>query len=55
MQRKPVRKKITPRTKELNLDAIDDTVHEMCKDVARHEMAFEGFLKRYSGKTTTQN
>jgi len=32
--------------KELNLDAIHDTVHEMAKDEARHGQAFEGFLKR---------
>ncbi|TCT15021.1 rubrerythrin [Natranaerovirga pectinivora] len=35
------------RAKELNLDAIHDTVHEMCKDEARHGMAFAGLLKRY--------
>ncbi|HML45994.1 MAG TPA: ferritin family protein, partial [Clostridia bacterium] len=33
--------------KELNYDAIHDTVHEMCKDEARHGKAFEGLLKRY--------
>lgn len=33
--------------KQLNLDAIHDTVHEMCKDEARHGKAFEGLLKRY--------
>ena len=33
--------------KELNLDAIHDTVHEMAKDEARHGMAFEGMLNRY--------
>ncbi|MCL1809108.1 MAG: NADH peroxidase [Clostridiales bacterium] len=33
--------------KELNLDAIHDTVHEMAKDEARHGKAFEGFLKRF--------
>ena len=33
-----------------NLDAIHDTVHEMCKDEARHGKAFEGLLKRYFGK-----
>ena len=35
--------------KELNLDAIHDTVHEMAKDEARHGKAFEGLLKRYFG------
>ncbi len=36
--------------KELNLDAIHDTVHEMARDEARHGRAFEGLLKRYFGK-----
>ena len=36
--------------KELGYDAIHDTVHEMCKDEARHGKAFEGLLKRYFGK-----
>ena len=36
--------------KELNLDAIHDTVHEMAKDEARHGKAFEGLLNRYFGK-----
>ena len=36
--------------KQLNLDAIHDTVHEMAKDEARHGKAFEGLLKRYFGK-----
>jgi rubrerythrin len=38
---------IARRAKELGLDAIHDTVHEMCKDEARHGMAFQGLLKRY--------
>ena len=33
--------------KELNLDAIHDTVHEMARDEARHGKAFEGLLNRY--------
>lgn len=33
--------------KQLNYDAIHDTVHEMCKDEARHGRAFQGLLKRY--------
>lgn len=41
------KKKIATRAKELNLDAIHDTVHEMCKDEARHGQAFQGLLKRY--------
>ena len=35
--------------KELNLDAIHDTVHEMARDEARHGKAFEGLLERYFG------
>ncbi|MDY3071068.1 MAG: NADH peroxidase [Eubacteriales bacterium] len=35
--------------KELNLDAIHDTVHEMAKDEARHGRAFTGLLARYFG------
>lgn len=41
------KKDLATRAKELNLDAIHDTVHEMCKDEARHGMAFEGLLKRF--------
>ena len=41
------KKRIATRAKQLNLDAIHDTVHEMCKDEARHGKAFEGLLKRY--------
>ena len=33
--------------KQLNLDAIHDTVHEMARDEARHGKAFEGLLERY--------
>ena len=33
--------------KELNLDAIHDTVHEMARDEARHGKAFQGLLERY--------
>ena len=36
--------------KELNLDAIHDTVHEMARDEARHGKAFEGLLNRYFKK-----
>ena len=35
--------------KQLDLDAIHDTVHEMAKDEARHGKAFAGLLKRYFG------
>ncbi len=41
---------LAKRAKELNLDAIHDTVHEMCKDEARHGAAFKGLLDRYFGK-----
>lgn len=41
------KKKLASRAKELNLDAIHDTVHEMAKDEARHGCAFEGLLNRY--------
>ena len=41
------KKAIATRAKELGYDAIHDTVHEMCKDEARHGKAFEGLLKRY--------
>jgi rubrerythrin len=41
------KKDIADRAKELGLDAIHDTVHEMGKDEARHGMAFAGLLKRY--------
>ena len=38
---------LAKRAKELGLDAIHDTVHEMARDEARHGKAFEGLLKRY--------
>lgn len=41
------KKDLATRAKQLNLDAIHDTVHEMCKDEARHGAAFAGLLKRY--------
>jgi rubrerythrin len=41
---------IAKRAKELNYDAIHDTVHEMCKDEARHGAAFSGLLNRYFKK-----
>ncbi len=36
--------------KELGYDAVHDTVHEMCKDEARHGRGFDGLLKRYFDK-----
>ncbi len=41
------KKKLAARAKELGLDAIHDTVHEMAKDEARHGCAFKGLLDRY--------
>ena len=41
------KKQLAAKAKQLNLDAIHDTVHEMAKDEARHGCAFEGLLKRY--------
>ena len=38
---------LAKRAKELNLDAIHDTVHEMARDEARHGKAFEGLYNRY--------
>ena len=37
---------LAKKAKQLGLDAIHDTVHEMCKDEARHGAGFEGLLKR---------
>ena len=42
--------RIARRAKELNLDAIHDTVHEMAKDEARHGQGFQGLYKRFFGK-----
>ncbi|MEZ3559716.1 MAG: NADH peroxidase [Duncaniella sp.] len=42
--------RIASRAKQLNLDAIHDTVHEMAKDEARHGRGFEGLFRRYFGK-----
>ena len=41
---------LAKKAKQLNLDAIHDTVHEMARDEARHGKAFEGLLKRYFGE-----
>ena len=41
---------LAKKAKELNLDAIHDTVHEMARDEARHGKAFAGLLNRYFGK-----
>ena len=42
--------KIATRAKQLNLDAIHDTVHEMAKDEARHGAGFQGLYNRYFKK-----
>ncbi|WMJ22766.1 NADH peroxidase [Paludicola sp. MB14-C6] len=39
--------KIARRAKELGLDAVHDTVHEMAKDEARHGSGFSGLLRRF--------
>ena len=41
------KKKLANLAKQNNLDAIHDSVHEMCKDEARHGKAFKGLLDRY--------
>ena len=38
---------LAKKAKELGLDAIHDTVHEMARDEARHGKAFEGLYKKY--------
>ena len=41
---------LAKKAKQLNLDAIHDSVHEMARDEARHGKAFEGLLARYFGE-----
>lgn len=41
------KKDLATKAKKLGYDAIHDTVHEMCKDEARHGKAFKGLLDRY--------
>ena len=41
---------IARKAKELGLDAVHDTVHEMAKDEARHGRGFDGLLARYFGE-----
>ncbi len=38
---------LAKRAKQLNYDAIHDTVHEMAKDEARHGKGFQGLYNRY--------
>lgn len=49
MARVQVKKELATLAKELNYDAIHDTVHEMAKDEARHGAGFRGLLQRYFG------
>ena len=44
------KKRISTLAKQQNLDAIHDTVHEMCKDEARHGAGFQGLYNRYFKK-----
>lgn len=44
------KKELAGLAKKHNLDAIHDTVHEMCKDEARHGKAFLGLLERHFTK-----
>ena len=44
------KKDLATLAKQLNYDAIHDSVHEMAKDEARHGRAFQGLLERYFGK-----
>lgn len=44
------KKRIATLAKKYNYDAIHDTVHEMCKDEARHGKGFEGLYNRYFKK-----
>lgn len=44
------KKRIATLAKQQNLDAIHDTVHEMCKDEARHGRGFEALYNRYFAK-----
>jgi len=38
---------IAKRSKQLDYDAIHDSVHEMCRDTARHGAVLEGLFKRH--------
>lgn len=41
---------IATKAKQMNYDAIHDTVHEMAKDEARHGAGFQGLYNRYFKK-----
>ena len=38
------------KCKEMNLDALHDSIHEMARDESRHGQAFLGMLNRYFKK-----
>ena len=38
------------KCKEMGLDALHDSIHEMARDEARHGQGFKGLLDRYFGK-----
>lgn len=40
------KKRLAVLSKQLNYDAVHDTIHEMCKDEARHGQVFEGLYNR---------
>ena len=40
---------LAKQAKQLNLDALHDSIHEMARDEARHGKAFAALLKRYFG------
>ena len=44
------KKRIATLAKKLDYDAIHDSVHEMCKDEARHGQAFEALYNRFFKK-----
>lgn len=41
---------IAKKCKEMNLDALHDSIHEMARDESRHGQAFLGMLNRYFKK-----
>ena len=42
--------KFAKKCKEMGLDALHDSIHEMARDEARHGQGFKGLLDRYFGK-----
>lgn len=44
------KKDLATKAKQLGLDAIHDTVHEMAKDEARHGQGFQGLYNRFFKK-----